>query len=159
RSLFRRRDLERQMDEEMRFHVAMEADKLAARGLDPERARTEALTRFGGIDRHKEACRDARGLGAFQTVSQDVRYALRGLRRNPGYTAAALATLALGIGANVAVFSVVHAVFLQSLPYGGGEQLVRLRADAPGIGIEDAGFSPPEVADYAAQNRTLSGVA
>ncbi|HEX7252847.1 MAG TPA: ABC transporter permease, partial [Thermoanaerobaculia bacterium] len=70
----------------------------------------------------------------------------------------AAVTLALGIGANVAVFSVVHAVFLQSLPYGGGERLVRLRMDAPSIGVEDASFSALEVGDYAAQSQTLSGV-
>ncbi len=159
RALFRRNAVERQMDEEMRFHVDMEVRKLVARGLDPQAARRQALQSFGGVDKYKEECRDANGLGRFETLSQDVRYTLRGLRRNPGYTAVALATLALGIGANVAIFSVVHGVFLQSLPYGGGEKLVRLRQDAPGAGAEDVPFSPLEVADYAAQSRTLSSVA
>ncbi|HEY7574123.1 MAG TPA: ABC transporter permease, partial [Thermoanaerobaculia bacterium] len=158
-ALFRRRNVEREMDEEMRFHLDMERRKLAGRGLDPEGARREALQSFGGVDKYKEECREARGLTGFESLRQDARYALRGLRRNPGYAAAALATLALGIGANVAVFSVVNGVFLQSLPYGGGERLVRLRQDAPAIGIENAGFSPPEFADLAAQSRTLSGVA
>jgi putative ABC transport system permease protein len=159
RTLLRRSAAEREMDEELRFHLEMEVEKLVGRGLDAEAARTEALRSFGGVDRYKEECRDARGLSRFESLSQDIRYALRGLRRNPGYTAAALATLALGIGANVAVFSVVHGVFLQSLPYGGGERLVRLRQDAPGVGIEDAPFSPREVSDYAAATRSLSGVA
>jgi predicted permease len=159
RALLGRGAAERQMDEEMRFHLEMETARLVGRGLDPQAARTEALRGFGGVDKHKEECRDANGLGTFETLSQDVRYALRGLRRNPGYTAVALATLALGIGANVAIFSVVHGVFLQSLPYGGGEKLVRLREDAPGAGVSDVPFSPPEVADYAAQTRALSSVA
>ncbi len=159
RSLFHRGSVEREMDEEMLFHLDMEIRKLRARGLDANTARTEALKSFGGVDKYKEEGRDARGLTLFETISQDVRYALRGLRRNPGYAAAALVTLALGIGANVAVFSVVHGVFLQQLPYGGGERLVRLRQDAPGIGAQDTPFSPKEVADYATQTRTLSGVA
>ncbi|HTO88436.1 MAG TPA: ABC transporter permease [Thermoanaerobaculia bacterium] len=159
RSLLRRNAVEREMDEEMRFHLEMEIRKLEERGLDPDTARTKALRDFGGVDKHKEEGREIRGLARFEAVSQDVRYALRGLRRNPGYAAAALATLALGIGANVAVFSVVHGVFLQSLPYGGGERLVHLRQVAPGIGIDNAPFSPKEVSDYAAQTRTLTGVA
>ena len=148
------------MDEEMRFHLEMEIRKLVARGTRPARprARRRCSLSAAWTSTRRTIARRA-GSRGIETLSQDVRYALRGLRENPGYTAAALATLALGIGANVAVFSVVHAVFLQSLPYGGGDRLVRLRQDAPGIGVEDARFSPPELADYAAQNRTLSGVA
>jgi predicted permease len=159
RALFHPRRAEREMDDEMRFHLQMEAEKLQKSGLDPEAARRETLRTFGGVDKYKDECRDARGLSALESVRQDARFALRGLRRNPAYTAAALATLALGIGANVAVFSVVHGVFLQSLPYGGGERLVRLRLDAPGANLSDMGFSPPEVGDFASQTRALSGVA
>jgi putative ABC transport system permease protein len=159
RALFERSDLEREMDEEMRFHIEMETHKNVERGLSPEQARTEALRRFGGLDKQKEECRDAGGTRLLESLLQDIRMTFRGLRKNPGYAAAAAATLALGIGANVAVFSVVHAVFLQALPYGGGDRLVRLRQDAPAIGVEDAPFSPLEVADYASQNRTLTGVA
>jgi predicted permease len=147
------------MAEELGFHIEMEARKLEARGLDAESARREAVQRFGGVDRYADECRDASGLAFWDALRQDVRGALRGLRRNPGYAAAALVTLALGIGANVAVFSVVHGVFLQSLPYGGGERLVRLRQTAPGLGLSDIAFSPREAADYAAQTRTLSGLA
>ncbi|HEX7251878.1 MAG TPA: ABC transporter permease, partial [Thermoanaerobaculia bacterium] len=158
RSLFRKGRLEREMDEEMRFHVEMETQKQVQRGLSPEEARTRALRRFGGIEKNKEECREAGGTRWIETLFQDVRWALRALRKNPAYAVSAAVTLALGIGANVAVFSVVHAVFLQSLPYGGGERLVRLRMDAPSIGVEDAGFSALEVGDYAAQSQTLSGV-
>jgi predicted permease len=158
-ALFRRRALERQMDEEMGFHLEMEIQKLERRGLDRETARSEALRRFGGVEKYKEECRDARGVTPLETLRQDVRFALRGLKRNPGYAAAALATLALGIGANVAVFSIVHGVFLQSLPYGGGERLVRLRADVRASNLSDIGFSPPEVSDFTTQTQSLEGVA
>ncbi len=158
RAFFRRDALEREMDEEMRFHVEMETKKNVGRGMSPGQARTEALRRFGGIERHKEEGRDAAGIPWLESLWQDVRIALRGLKRNPAYAIAAIATLALGIGANVAVFSVVHSVFLQALPYGGGDRLVRLRQDAPAAGIEDAAFSPMEVADYASQTRALQGV-
>jgi len=146
------------MDEEMRFHIEMETQKLVGRGLSPQQARTQALIAFGGVARHKEEALEGAGMRWIETLFQDVRWALRALRKNPGYAAAAAVTLALGIGANVAIFSVVHAVFLQALPYGGGERLVRLRQDAPSIGVEDAPFSPLEVSDYASQTQTLSGV-
>ena len=159
RALFRRNELYRDLDEEMRFHVEMEVEKNIRRGLPAEQARTEALRTFGAAARHQEECREASGTRWLEDFVQDARATFRGLRKNPGYAIAAAATLALGIGANVAVFSVVHAVFLQALPYGAGERLVRLRQDAPGIGIQDAGFSPPEIPEYAAQTRTLSAVA
>jgi predicted permease len=159
RALFRRPAVESQLDEEMRFHIDMETRKLVERGLAPGEARREALLAFGGIEKHKEESRDATGAPVIETLLQDVRYGVRGLKRNPVFAAAAVATLALGIGANAAIFSVVHGVFLQALPYGGGEGLVRLRQDAPGINVTDAPFSPLEVADYAARNRTLAGLA
>jgi predicted permease len=159
RNLRRRSAVESQVDEEMRFHLDMETRKLVERGLSPEEARREALLAFGGVEKHKEASRDATGAPMIETLLQDVRYGIRGLKRNPFFAAAAVLTLALGIGANAAIFSVVHGVFLQALPYGGGERLVRLRQDAPGVNVSDSGFSPVEVADYAARNHTLSGLA
>ena len=159
RALLRRPAVESQLEEEMRFHIDMETRKFVERGLLPEEARREALLAFGGIEKHKEASRDATGAPVIETLLQDVRYGVRGLKRNPVFAAAAVATLALGIGANAAIFSVVHGVFLQALPYGGGDGLVRLRQDAPGINVTDAPFSPVEIADYAARNRTLAGLA
>src|SRR5512143_1674777 len=159
RALFLRRAVETQIDEEMRFHIDMETRKLVERGLPREEARREALLSFGGVEKYKEASRDATGASILETLLQDARYGARGLRRNPVFAAAAIATLALGIGANAAIFSVVHGVFLQALPYGGGERLVRLRQDAPGINVADTPFSPVEIADYAARNRTLEGLA
>jgi predicted permease len=158
RSLFGRRKLERDMEEEMRFHVDMETERLASRGLPAGQARTEALRRFGGVEKVKDEVRDAALARFLERLGQDVRYALRAYRRNPGFAAAAVVTLALGIGANSAIFSVVHGVLLQALPYGGGERLVRLRADAPGAGIQDRPFSPLEMEDLRAECRTLDGV-
>ncbi len=159
RSLLRQRSVESQLEEEMRFHLDMETRKLVLRGLPPEEARREALISFGGVEKHKEAFRDATGAPMIEALLQDVRYGVRGLKRNPVFAAAAVATLALGIGANTAIFSVVHGVFLQALPYGGGDRLVRLRQDAAGINVTDLPFSAPEIADYAARNRTLAGLA
>ena len=159
RSLLRRREVEGQLDEEVRFHIEMETRKLVERGLSPAEARRQALLAFGGVEKHKEEARDATGTPLIETLLQDIRYGARGLRRNPVFALAAVATLALGIGANAAIFSVVHGVFLQALPYGGGESLVRLRQDAPGINVTDPPFSPVEINDYAARNRTLTGLA
>ena len=159
RSLFSRGRMEADLDEELRFHVERETEENVRRGLSPEQAKTEALRKFGGVEKFKEECRDADRAVLLETILQDMRYGARSLRKNPGYAAAAILTLALGIGANTAIFSVVHGVLLQSLPYGGGDRLVRLRADAPGAGIEDGAFSPLDVSDIAAQTRTMSGVA
>ncbi len=159
RTLGRKSAVEREMDEEMRFHLDMETRKWIERGFSPEEARRNALLSFGGVEQHKESCLDETGAPVIETLLQDIRYGARGLRRNPVFAAAAVVTLALGIGANAAIFSVVHGVFLQALPYGGGERLVRLRQDAPGINVTDFPFSPVEISDYAARNHTLAGMA
>jgi predicted permease len=149
---------DRELDEEIAFHLAQETEKHVARGLSPEAARREALVAFGGVAQTKEASRDASRAVLLETVLQDVRYGWRTLRKSPGYAAAAVLTLALGIGANTAIFSVVHGVLLQSLPYGGGDRLVRLRVDAPGAGIDDGRFSPLDLQDIRALSRTVEGI-
>jgi putative ABC transport system permease protein len=159
RSLLAGRRVDRELDEEIRFHVERQTEENLRRGLAPEAARTEALRRFGGVDKFKEECREADRAVLFETILLDVRYGLRSLRKNPGYAAAAVLTLALGIGANTAIFSVVHGVLLQSLPYGGGERLVRIEVNAPGAGIQDGAFSPLEIADLQNLSRSLEGVA
>jgi predicted permease len=158
RSLFSRKRREREVEEELALHIEMEAADAARRGLSPDDARTEALRRFGGVDRAKEEWRQERAGRMLEELLRDARYALRGLRRSPGYAAAAIATLALGIGANTAIFSAVDAILLEPLPYGAGDSLVRLRHDAPGLKVEDAGFSPPEIVDYRERSGTLAEV-
>ena len=157
--MFRKEKAEREMEAELRFHLEMQVEENIRQGMPPESARAEALKSFGGVEKTKDECRDERRGSFLETVLQDMRYGLRTLRRSPGFAAAAILTLALGIGANTAIFSVVHGVLLQSLPYGGGERLVRLMPQgAPGAEVEDSGFSPKEVADYRSMNRTLAGV-
>ncbi|MBU8895916.1 ABC transporter permease [Corallococcus sp. H22C18031201] len=126
RALFDRGALERELDDELRFHLEMEVEHLMRQGLSPEAARAKAQREFGGEARAKEAARDARGLRVLEDAARDVRLALRSLRRSPAYTAVALLTLALGIGATVAVFSGVDAALLRSLPFPDAGQLVML---------------------------------
>ena len=118
-ALFRAPALERDMAEEMHLHVELEAEELArTRGLSASDAMYQARLAFGGTERFKEEGRDARGTRWLEDLASDTRYAMRTLRRAPGFASAAALTLALGIGATTALFSVVHAALLEPLPFG-----------------------------------------
>ncbi len=156
RSLFRRSRMERELDAELAFHLDMLAAQHEARGLSPQAARRAARQAFGGVDQIKDHVRDTWLTRVVETIAQDVRYGLRGLRQQLGYAIAVVMTMALGVGANSAIFSVVNATVLQPLPYHRGEDLVLLRQTR--TGIENAGFSIKDIDDIKALTTTLDAV-
>ncbi len=127
RALFRGKAVEQELDDEIRFHLAQQADKYVAMGLERDEALRRARLAFGATDRVAEECRDARGISWLEQTSQDVRYAARVLRHGRGFTAIAILSLALGIGATTSVFAVLDAVVLRPLPVPEPNRLVVLR--------------------------------
>jgi putative ABC transport system permease protein len=122
--MLRRRSFESRLDEELRFHMDMAVSRRLARGVPAAEARELTQREFGSMPRFKEEMRDARGVTLVDDLWRDVRLAFRALLRTPGFTAVALLTFALGIGANTAIFSLVNAVLLRPLPYPNAERVV-----------------------------------
>ncbi|HKC71129.1 MAG TPA: ABC transporter permease, partial [Terriglobales bacterium] len=127
--IFRRGKFQQELQEEMQFHLEMKARALRQAGVAPGEAGATAQRQFGNTLLLRETSREAWGWNLFETILQDVRYGLRQLRRSPGFTLVAVLTLALGIGANTAVFTLIDAVMLKSLPVSDPQQLYSLGAD------------------------------
>jgi putative ABC transport system permease protein len=160
RALLRRKSMEEELDEELRAHLEHQVEKYVQSGLPPEEARRRARLEFGGLDQVKEECRDARGVNFIETAFQDVRYGLRKLARSPGFTAVAVVTLALGIGANTLIFSVVNAAILHPLSFREANRLVTQWATSPTIGYSGPGtLTDPDYVEWREQNRVFSEIA
>lgn len=152
-----RRDLD--FSEELESHLAMHVEDNRRSGMTAEEARRQALIKLGGIEQTRERYRDQRGLPWLETLLQDLRFGARILRKNPGFAAIAAITLALGIGANTAVFSVVDTVLLRPLPYRDPQQLLLITETMPRQGGSEMGVSAAEYLDYRERNRSFSQVA
>jgi hypothetical protein len=145
--------------EELRTHLEMQAAENQRQGMSPEEARRRALISLGGADRISEEVRDERGTALLDEVRGDIRYALRALRRNPAFTVVALLTLALGIGANAAVFSIVNGVLLRPLPYPAPDELALLHQAHARSGEQLGRVSFQDFEDWRARASTLSDIA
>src|SRR5262245_40092430 len=138
RSLFRRSQVERELDEELRYHIERQIEENIAKGMMEEEARCAAMRTLGGVEQRKEECRDRRRVNLIENTLQDLRFAGRTLRRSPGFTAVAILSLALGIGANAAIFQLLNAVRLRSLPVTHPQELaeVRVAGGNGGYGVQ-----------------------
>ncbi len=159
RALFSSETLDRELDEELRFHLDHLIAANVARGLSPEAARREALVAMGGLERRKEECRDTRGVRLIHDFAQDLRYAGRTLRRAPAFTAAAVATLALGIGATVAMFSVIDGVLLRPLPFPESERLFLVSLSPKSFLIPQPGMADTTYMQFRERDRMFQRLA
>src|SRR5262245_29232725 len=126
RAFFFKSEMEEELNEEVRFHLEREIEENIARGMSPEEARLAALRSFGGVERVKEESRDERGIRFLEELWQDLRYGARMLVKQPGFTAIAVFTLSLGIGANTALFTLFNAVALRPLPVKDPDSIVKV---------------------------------
>lgn len=161
RSFFRRGAVESGLNDELRFHFNQQVEKLVASGVPLAEARRRARLAVGTHDQIHEEFRDVSGVRFLETLAQDIGFAFRMLRKSPGFTAVAVLTLALGIGANTAIFSVLDAVVLRPLPFPSPNRMVHLTGKflLEGKIADEAGISPPDYIDYRAANHTFEQLA
>src|ERR1035437_8558103 len=136
RTQFRKQELDQELSEELTFHIQTETEENIAAGMSADEARYAALRKFGGLEQVREECRDAWGLRFIDTLLQDIRFGLRMVAKNPGFTVLVTGLLALGIGATTVIFSLFDAVFLRPLPVRRPAELVRMVQHLPKIGTQ-----------------------
>jgi putative ABC transport system permease protein len=157
--VFTKHRLDDDLRDELQSHLDMETAENIRRGMNPADARRKALLASGGLTVAAESVRAQRGLPWLESIAADIKYALRALRHSPAFTSIVVITLALGIGANTAIFSVVRGVLLKPLPHRDGDRLVYLRQSTDVSGGENALFSVPEVRDFHNGASALGGIA
>src|ERR671918_1340387 len=148
RAVFRRTLVERELDDELRFHTERQIQKYVQAGFTPEEAARRVRLEFGGLDQVKEECRDARGVGLWEEAGRNLRYACRSLVKRPGFAVVVILTLALGIGANSAVFSAINAMLLRPLPFPEADQLMLLEQYEPQTSKPATFVAPPRPVDW-----------
>ncbi|MBX5494450.1 MAG: ABC transporter permease [Bryobacteraceae bacterium] len=159
RGLFERKRLERELEDEVRFHLEMQMEDNLKAGMSPAEARYAALRSFGAVEAMKEIYRERRTVAVIETTVQDLRYAWRTLGRNPGFTATTVSVLALAIGVNTAMFAVLNAVLFRPLPYRSPEQLVMLWTEDPARNLREGRTAYWNVEQWRSQCRSFSAVA
>jgi putative ABC transport system permease protein len=158
RNLFRKQQFERDLNDELATHLEMHiADNLRS-GMTPEEARRDALLKLGGLEQTKESVRDQRGFPLLESLLQDIRFGLRMLRKSPAFTAVAVLTLALGIGANTAIFSAVNAFLIRPLPFPKSGELVSVYENNLSAGFKQFPVSGPKYLDWREQNTVFQDV-
>ena len=158
RSLFRGEQLDREVKDEMASHLEMAVEENLRRGMSPDEARRQALVQFGGVQQALERHRESRTLPWVDILRQDLRFTFRMLRRDSGFAAVAVLILALGIGANIAVFSVVNTILLRPLPFRDSQQLVRIVEKDPKAGESSKTYTADATQDFQQQNRSFQSV-
>src|SRR5262249_39870865 len=159
RALLRRSQAEHDLDEELRYHIERQTEQNIRLGMSPEEARRAARKAFGGVEQAKERSRDARGVRWLEDLWQDLRYGARMVVKAPNITLTAVITLALGIGANTAIFSVVNAVLLRPLPFKEPAALFTVWERNPQVGVEQNAVAPGAFLDWREQNHVFEHLA
>src|SRR3954454_22677725 len=159
RGLFEHKRRDCELDEEVRFHLLMQIDDNLKAGMNPAEAPYAAMRNFGGLEQMKETYRERRTFALVETTAQDLRYAVRTLRKSPGFTVTAVAVLALAIGANTAMFSVVNTVLLRPLPYRSPEQLAMLWTEDPAQNLREGRSALWDVEQWRSESQSFADIA